>query len=210
MLTMVEKRCALEGLVKIRRECLVFKESIEYVFVQHANKVKGGILSISNNKNCDINFNLSLNLFLFMKENHDSISKIKENNIIPKEFFFKEVSSNEVKKIIKSLNRKKSAINSCIPVSILIDSMDIYLPLLIDIINDSLKRSIFSNELKLAEVIPLFKKVDPFDKGKYRPVSLLSHISKVFERLHNINEYIKPFLSVVLIGLRKNLTTQHS
>ena len=32
-------------------------------------------------------------------ENHDSISKMKESNIIPKEFSFKEVSSNEIKKI---------------------------------------------------------------------------------------------------------------
>ena len=56
--------------------------------------------------------------------------------------------------------------------------MDIYLPFLTDIINDSLKRGIFSDELKLAEVIPLFKKRDPFDKTNYRPVSLLSHISK--------------------------------
>ena len=56
--------------------------------------------------------------------------------------------------------------------------MDIYLPLLTDAINDFLKRGIFSDELKLAEVIPLFKKRDPFDKTNYRPVSLLSHISK--------------------------------
>ena len=30
--------------------------------------------------------------------------------------------------------------------------------------NDSLKRGIFPDELKLAEVTPLFKKADPFDK----------------------------------------------
>ena len=42
--------------------------------------------------------------------------------------------------------------------------MDFYLLLLIYIINDSLKRGIFPDELKLAEVTPLFKKADPFDK----------------------------------------------
>ena len=42
--------------------------------------------------------------------------------------------------------------------------MDIYLPRLTDTINDSLKRDIFPDELKIAEVLPLFKKVDPFDK----------------------------------------------
>ena len=38
---------------------------------------------------------------------------------------FKEVLSNEVKKILKNLDKKKSAISSCIPVSILIDSTEI-------------------------------------------------------------------------------------
>ena len=70
--------------------------------------------------------------------------------------------------------------------------MDIYLPLLPDIINDTLKRDIFPGELKLAEVITLFKKVDPFDKTtNYRPVSLLSHISKDFGRLiYNLSKVL--------------------
>ena len=90
--------------------------------------------------------------------------------------------------------------------------MDIYLPLLTDIINESLKRGIFPDELKVAEAIPLFKKGVPFDKTNYQPVSFLSHISKVFERIiyNQINEYIEPFLSKVLTGLRKNHNTQHS
>ena len=90
--------------------------------------------------------------------------------------------------------------------------MDIYLPLLTDIINDSFKRGIFPDELKLTEVIPLFKNSDPFDKTNYRPVSLLSHITKVFERViyKQVNEYIEPFLSKVITGFRKNHNTQHS
>ena len=61
-------------------------------------------------------------------------------------------------------------------------------------------------------MIPLFKKADPFDKLNYRPVSLLTHISKVFERIiyNQINEYIEPFLSNILTGFRKNHNTQHS
>ena len=78
------------------------------------------------------------------------------------------------------MKRKKSAISSCISVSILIDSMDIYLLLLTDYERFLENDSIFPDGLKLAEVIPLFKKADPFDKTKYQPVRLLSHISKVF------------------------------
>ena len=69
----------------------------------------------------------------------------------------------------------------------------------------------FPDELKLAEVIPLFKKVDQFDKMNYRSVSVLSHISEVFERIifNPINEYYEPFLSNLLNGFRKNNNTQN-
>ena len=90
--------------------------------------------------------------------------------------------------------------------------MYIYLPLSTDIIIDSLKRGIFPDDLMLTEVISLLKKADPFDKTNYRPVSLLSYTSKVFERLtyNQINECIEPFLSKALTGFRKNHKTQHS
>ena len=86
------------------------------------------------------------------------------------------------------------------------------MPILTDIINNSIKNGVFPDELKLAEVIPLFKKADPFDKSNYCPVSLLSHMSKVFERIiyNQINEYIEPFLSNLLTGFRKNHNTRHS
>ena len=62
---------------------------------------------------------------------------------------------------------KKYAISSCIPVKHLTESVDIYLPFLTDIINQSLKNGIYPDELKLAEVIPSFKKADLFDKITY-------------------------------------------
>ena len=100
----------------------------------------------------------SLSKIISFYENHDSISKIKENNIIPKEFSIKAVTSKEVENI-KSLIKK--ICHCCIPVSFLIGSMDIYFPLLLNIINDSLKRGTFPVKLKLSEVIPYSKKVIP-------------------------------------------------
>ena len=55
-----------------------------------------------------------------------SIKKIKETYKIAENSHLKEMSSEKVKKVIKSLNRKKSAISSYIPVKVLIDSVDIY------------------------------------------------------------------------------------
>ena len=122
------------------------------------------------------------------------------------------MSSEEVKKVIKSLNKKKSAISSCIPVKVLIDSVDTYLPIFTDIINSSIRNCTYPEELKLAEVTPLFKKADPFDKVNYRPVSLLSHVSKVYERIifNQISTYFEPYFSSFLTGFRKNHNTQHS
>ena len=65
-----------------------------------------------------------------------SINKIKETDKIAEKFHLKEVPSEEVKKVIKSLNKKKSAI---ISVKVLIDSVDTYLPILTDIINSYYK-----------------------------------------------------------------------
>ena len=65
-----------------------------------------------------------------------NINKIKETDKIADKSHLKEVSSEEVKKVIKSLNKKKSAI---ISVKVLIDSVDMYLPLLTDIINSYCK-----------------------------------------------------------------------
>ena len=41
----------------------------------------------------------------------------------------------------------------------------------------------FSEELKMEEVFPIFIKKDSLDKENHRPVSILSHISTVSERL---------------------------
>ena len=50
-----------------------------------------------------------------------SIKKIKETYKITDKFHLKEVSSVEVKKVIKSLNKKKTAISCCISVKVLIE-----------------------------------------------------------------------------------------
>ena len=141
-----------------------------------------------------------------------SITKIKETYKIAEKFHLKEVSSKEVKKVIKSFNRKKPATSSYIPVKVLIDSVDTYLPIFTDIINSSIRNGTFPEELKLAEVIPLFKKTDPFDKVNYRPPSLMSYVSKVYERIifNQISTYFEPYFSSFLTGFCKNHNTQHS
>ena len=90
---------------------------------------------------------------------------------------------------------------------VLIDSVDTYLPIFTDIINSSIRNCTFPKELKLAEVTPLFKKADSFDKVNYRP-----DVSKVYERIifNQISTYFEPNFSSFFTGFRKNHNIQHS
>ena len=122
------------------------------------------------------------------------------------------MSPEEVKQVIKSLNKKKSAISSCIPVKVLIVSVNTNLPIFTDILNRSIRNGTYPEEGTLAEVTPLFKKADHFDKVNYRPVSLLSHVSKVYERIifSQIGTYFELYFSSFLTGFYKKHNTQHS
>ena len=89
----------------------------------------------------------------------------------------------DVKKDILNLNIKKTSTSGSILVTTLKQSLDIYLPYLIKSINYTINEGKFPAELKHSEAIPLFEKEDPLNKENYRPVSLLPHLSKVFERI---------------------------
>ena len=60
--------------------------------------------------------------------------------------------------------------------------------------NSSIRNETIPEELKLAGMAPFFKKTDLFDKMNYRPVTLLSHVSKVYERIifNEISTYFEP------------------
>ena len=50
-------------------------------------------------------------------------------------------------------------------------------------INLSIVNGIVPDKIKIAKVIPIHKKGDPLDISNYRPISLLSSISKVLEKI---------------------------
>ena len=69
----------------------------------------------------------------------------------------------------------------------------------------------FPDELKLAEVVPVYKKNDKKDKSNYRPIIILPNISKIYEICiqTQVNEYFANFLSKFQCGFRKGFSTQH-
>ena len=106
---------------------------------------------------------------------------MSQSNSESEPFHFQRISSNELKKEILNRNNKKATREGDIPVNLLKGSIDTYLLAFTEIINCSFEQNEFPNELKLADIIPIFKKKDPLNKENYRPVSILSHMSKVFD-----------------------------
>ena len=69
---------------------------------------------------------------------------------------FSTVTNSEVRKEILNLSSKKATKNGGIPVKILKKSVDIYIKEITFIINDCNESGIFPDDLKLADVPPLF------------------------------------------------------
>ena len=109
---------------------------------------------------------------------HPSIRRTIKTN---EKFSFQPVLGDLVREIILSLGAPKTTPAGDIPADILKSTVDIHLPLITKIINVCFENGRFPDELKLAEVSLIFKKNDDLDKENYRPVSILSHLSKVFE-----------------------------
>ena len=138
----------------------------------------------------------------FLTKNYDnriSIREIKEAylQIVPDSFHFKSVSLDDVKKEVLNLSAKKSSTSGTIPVAVLKQTTDVHLQHLTNTINHTLQTNCFPDKLKQSEVIPVYKKLDPLEKENYRPVSLLPHVSKVFERIIyiQINTYMEGKIS---------------
>ena len=98
-----------------------------------------------------------------------------------------------------------------IPTDMLKQAIDIHLPIMTQIINMPFDNDYYPDDLKLAEVSPVFKKKDDLDKENYKSVSVLSHVSNVFKRIiyQQIEDFMKDKLSNLLTGFRKNHNTQH-
>ena len=96
-------------------------------------------------------------------------------------FKFELVSTDQVIKFIDEIDCNKSSSGN-IPVKVInIAKQELAEPLR-NCINSSISTGISPDELKIADIIPVFKKEDPNDKTNYRPISLLPLISKMFEK----------------------------
>ena len=96
------------------------------------------------------------------------------------------VTPKMVKKVIMNLDLSKASAPDCIPVTVLKNCEPELSYILADLFTKCLKESCFPDCWKVSSVVPVFKNAGERSTAKnYRPVSLLSLVSKVFEKLVN-------------------------
>ena len=89
----------------------------------------------------------------------------------------------EIKKIVANLPSKRSSGHDNISNILLKDIVASIVDVLCVIFNRSLELGEFPSTMKLAEVVPLYKGKEHYLKTNYRPILLLTMISKVLEKM---------------------------
>ena len=144
---------------------------------------------------------------------HPSMIAIMKHKPNKSNFSFTGVAKQSIESLIKTRffknHSKREYTNKIIK-----ENMDIMSNIFHDNINKCFSESFFPDDLKRAEVIPVFKKDIKKDsktlKENYRPVSILSNISKIYETcLYNeFSSYFEDVFSDDHFGFCKGISAQ--
>ena len=141
---------------------------------------------------------------------HPSIATIRDECVLAAQFEFNYVSKAETQLILKSLDPNKATGHDQIPARVLRDGALVLAGPVARLINTVIDNAYVPAEWKLAEICPIFKRDDEFEKSKYRPVSIIVLLDKVFERCvqKQLVHYFNPYLSKFWSAYRKGYSCE--
>ena len=113
------------------------------------------------------------------------------NNRHQNSFFLSTINKSEIQNIISLLDLNKSVGANNIPMRILKLLKNNISSRLSDIFNISFSTCVFLTILKVTKVLPVYKKDSKLDFPSYQPISLLSNIEKILEKLLKILEKVE-------------------
>ncbi len=142
---------------------------------------------------------------------HESIIAIKKSIKFHSVFKFHTVTSNYVFGILSKLNANKATGFDKIPPKVVKLCANELAVGLTELINKALIENIFPDDMKLADLCPMFKKNDDTLKNNYRPVSILPVFSKVFEVVvaDQLMSFFKDIFNSLLCAYRKKYGCEH-
>ena len=114
------------------------------------------------------------------KDINSYLSKIRQNC---NSMTFTQVNRTELLKLFKELPNKSSHGHDNLDNILLKEISEGIVDPLVILFNRSLDEGYFPNQMKIAEVVPLFKSKERDIANNYRPISLLMVISKLLERI---------------------------
>ena len=125
-------------------------------------------------------------------------------------FKFTNITLQETIGALNEIKSKKSPGLDGISIRLLKDAFNIVTESLVNIFNVSLQRAIFPDDWKLAKVTPIFKEGNKADCGNYRPISVISAVAKLFEKLvyRQLTSFLR--LNGILVEQQSGFRHQHS
>ena len=116
----------------------------------------------------------------------------------------------EIKVIINSLDATKSTGPNGIPVFLLKSFKEFFSNWLSKLVNLCFESGVFPDLLKLAKVTPLHKKESKLEFINYRPISLLSVFSKIYEKLMYTRIYTYLVKNEMIYSKQFGFRSKHS
>ena len=194
---------------------------LKTIIGKNSNKSKNKIIFSINNAHvtdCQIIANEFNNFFVSIGPQlasniYSSVNPLLYVRNVVNSIVIPTITPAEIRTIILSTKNSSPGWDD-IPASVAKKCIGSYIAPLTHVINNSILEGIFPTELKLARVVPLFKSGDSSKITNYRPISVLSFFSKIFERVmynhilnfmdHNDSIYKHQF------GFRQRHSTQQA
>ena len=132
-------------------------------------------------------------------------------NSLPKSFYLKPISVNEVSNHIKNMDVSKSVRPGDPPIYFIKMANEVISPILTQIFNLCIRKGVYLSDMKIACVVPIYKKGEKNKCGNHRPISLISPFSKIFEKciLSQLDSFfsLHNLLTDKQFGFKKNIST---
>ena len=155
------------------------------------NKIVNDPMKITtafNNYFCNIGKDLASKFDNITDNDHSKFMKEKQNQSM----YMHKTNSNEIINLINKLDTKKASGHDEFSAKFLKLCKPYISEQLSEIFNHSITNGVFPDLLKIARVTPIFKKGDKHEISNYRPISVLSLINKLFEKIIHKRLYKYP------------------
>ena len=136
---------------------------------------------------------------------------LKEPNPNIENLDLEPTNESEITLLINGLDINKSVGIDQIPPKLLKWGAPVLTPVLTKVFNKCMTEGIYPDSLKIARVTPVFKGGNKNITSSYRPISILTQLNRIFEKLiyERLYPFVKPKLSIKQFGFQKKNSTEH-